>query len=88
METTLDRFGRVIIPKRVRHDLGLRPGMTLRVQEQGLRIILEPVDEEPHVVMKEGILVFSGCAAGDIVQAVRAHREARVEKIVSARKHP
>jgi len=26
METTLDKFGRIVIPKRVRDDLGLKPG--------------------------------------------------------------
>ena len=29
METTLDRFGRVVIPKQVRDDLGLKPGAVL-----------------------------------------------------------
>ncbi len=87
METNLDRFGRVVIPKRVRQDMGLHPGIILRVQEEGSRIVLEPVNDEPRVVRKEGVLVFSGRAVGDLVQAVRTHREARLNKVASGRRH-
>ena len=69
METTLDRFGRVVIPKQVRDDLGLKPGTVLEIEEVEQEIILKPADREPHVAIKDGVLVFSGAAAGDIVAA-------------------
>jgi AbrB family looped-hinge helix DNA binding protein len=83
METTLDKFGRVVIPKRVRDDLGLKPGAVLKIEQADQRILMEPVHEGPHVVVKNGVLVFSGTATGDIVGAIQGNRQARLEKIGS-----
>lgn len=81
METTLDRFGRILIPKKVRDDLDLKPGSRLRIDELEGKILLKPVRGESHVVVKEGVLVFTGPAKGDIVGAVRAVREERLKKL-------
>jgi AbrB family looped-hinge helix DNA binding protein len=83
METTLDKFGRVVIPKRVRDDLGLKPGAVLQIEQADQRILMEPVHEGPHVVVKNGVSVFSGTATGDIVGATQGNRQARLEKIGS-----
>ncbi len=83
METTLDRFGRVVIPKRVRDDLGLRAGSVLEVKEDEQRILLEPLQEEPRLVLKKGVLVLTGTAEGDLEGAIRAHREDRLKKATS-----
>jgi AbrB family looped-hinge helix DNA binding protein len=80
METTLDKFGRIVIPKRVRDDLGLKPGAVLQIEQADQRILMEPVHEGPHVVVKNGVLVFSGTATGDIVGAIQAHRQERLSK--------
>lgn len=77
MQTTLDRFGRVVIPKQVRDDLGLKPGAVLEIEEVEQKIFLKPMHGEPHVVTKDGVLVFSGTAIGDIVGAIRSHRRER-----------
>ena len=83
METTLDRFGRVVILKRVRDGLGLKPGTVLEIEEVEQKIFLKPIDGEPHVVTKVGVLVFSGTATGDIVGVIRAHRKERLSKMVA-----
>lgn len=83
METTLDRFGRVVIPKQVRDDLGLEPGAVLHLEEIGQEILLKPECEQPRLVVKDGVLVFSGAATGDIVGAIRVHREKCLSKTVS-----
>jgi hypothetical protein len=44
------------------------------------RILLEPVNEGPHIVVKNGVLVFSGTATGDLVGAIQAHREKRLDE--------
>lgn len=80
METTLDRFGRVVIPKRVREDLGLQPGAVLQVKQDDRKIFMEPIQEEPRIVVKKGVLVFQGTATGDIEGAIRDHREKRLSK--------
>ena len=40
--TTLDRFGRVLLPKPLRDRVGIRPGDDLRVAVEGGHLVLEP----------------------------------------------
>jgi AbrB family looped-hinge helix DNA binding protein len=47
MKTTIDNAGRLVIPKEVRREAGLRPGMRLEVRWRDGRIEIEP---EPLVV--------------------------------------
>ncbi|MBW2580667.1 MAG: AbrB/MazE/SpoVT family DNA-binding domain-containing protein [Deltaproteobacteria bacterium] len=81
METTLDKFGRVVIPKRVREHLGLTPGTALEIEAIGEDVVLKPVREESHIRDKEGVLVFTGSATGDLLEALKRHREERSSKI-------
>ena len=81
MEIHVDRFGRVVIPKAVRTHLGLRTGAALEVEEREQDILLRPVREEPRLLMKHGVLVCSGTAAGTLTDAVRTHREERLSHL-------
>ena len=78
MEIHVDQFGRVVIPKEVRTRLGLQTGSTLEVEEHEQEILLRPVREEPRLLLKQGVLVFSGTASGTLTEAVRTHREERI----------
>ncbi|MDH4163062.1 MAG: AbrB/MazE/SpoVT family DNA-binding domain-containing protein [Nitrospirota bacterium] len=86
MKTTVDRFGRVVVPKDIRDRLGLRPGSELEIDEKGNEIILKSAEREPALMVKEGILVYSGKATGDLVGAVRAHREERLKRTASGKR--
>jgi len=79
--TKLDRFGRIVIPKPIRDGLGLEPGAELEVEEQGETIILTPADHPPFVKRKGHILVYTGKAEGDLVDAVRRDREERIRRV-------
>ena len=81
MEIRVDRFGRVVLPKAVRTHLGLRTGTALQVEERERDILLRPVRETPSLLLKDGVLVFSGSAAGDLTEAIRAHRAERANQI-------
>ncbi len=81
METTLDRFGRVVIPMAVRKDIGLEPGAVLRVDKEDGKILLEPLTDEPRLVEKRGVLVFTGAATGDLDSAIDAQRKHRSKKV-------
>jgi AbrB family looped-hinge helix DNA binding protein len=81
METTLDKFGRVVIPKEIRDDLSLKPGEVLQVEKSGDEVILKLLREEPALHMKEGVLVFSGIATGNLKDAIRFHREDHLKKL-------
>ena len=84
-KTTLDRFGRVLIPKKVRAELGLSAGDALEIESRDDGIVIKPLQDEPQLVDKEGVLVFSGASTGDIVEAIRKHREERLDKLTEAK---
>jgi len=81
METTLDRFGRIIIPKEVRDDMGLEAGAVLQIEKKGEKIVLHPLQGEPKISEKKGILVFTGTAVGDVGADLHEHRKRRLRKM-------
>ena len=81
METTHDRFGRIIIPKDVRDDMGLEAGSVLQIEKKGEKIVLQPVHGEPKILERKGILVFTGSAVGDVGAALNEHRKRRLKKM-------
>lgn len=66
METTLDKFGRIVIPKKIREDFNLKPGSPIRIEEGKKEILLTPIEEEPTLIEKDGVLVFTGIPTEDI----------------------
>ena len=80
MKTTLDRFGRVVVPKEIRDRLGLKPGAEIEIDEHENEVVLKAVEHETPLKVEEGILVFTGTATGDLTEAVRAHRDERLLK--------
>ena len=81
MKAVLDKFGRVVIPKQVRDDLDLKPGEVLQVEKLEREIILKPLQNDSRIINKDGVLVVSGTATGNFIDAVRSHREKRLNKI-------
>ena len=77
MDAVLDRFGRIVIPKKVRDNLDLGPGSQMRIEEIDNGIVLKPVHGEPNLIEKDGVLVFSGASLGNIEDAVAKHRRDR-----------
>ena len=57
---TLDKAGRVVLPKPLRDQLQLAPGDTLQLETDGDHITLRPV--RPKVMLKKelGVWVFQG----------------------------
>ena len=82
METKLDKYGRIVIPKKDRDDLGLAPGDRLEIEEGQGEVVLKPANEEGRLVYKDGVLVFRGTIEGDIVKQIRALREERARRPV------
>jgi len=58
MRSAIDSAGRVIIPKALRDDLGLRPGTPLEVRERGGALVLEPLPVAARLVRRgKGLVV-------------------------------
>ena len=59
-QTILDRFGRIVIPKKIREDFNLKARTPIRIEGNEKSIILTPIHGEPNLHVKEGVLVFQG----------------------------
>ncbi len=57
MKTTIDPAGRLVIPKEVRREAGLRPGMVLDVRWRAGRIEIEPAPLPVKLVRKGRFVV-------------------------------
>ena len=83
MVTTIDKFGRVIIPKKFRERLGISSETTLNISENGKQIVIEPFQENNPVVDKDGILVFTGKLDSKKNDFVRNYRNKRIHKLLT-----
>ena len=83
MVTTLDKFGRVIIPKRFREHLGINFKSTLNISEDGKRIVLELVQEREPIVDRNGILVFTGNLESPKSDLLKSDRNKRMHKLLT-----
>ena len=81
MNVTLevDKFGRVLLPKKLREALHIGPGGKLHAHLEGERLTVTPEPREATVRMEDGfpIIEFAGEVSftGDPVAEVRAERE-------------
>ena len=77
MKTTIDQAGRLVIPKEIRQEAGLRPGMPLEVRCRAGRIEIEPTPLPVKLVRKGRLLVAVpqkdvGTLSADVVERTRA----------------
>jgi bifunctional DNA-binding transcriptional regulator/antitoxin component of YhaV-PrlF toxin-antitoxin module len=83
IQISLDDWGRILVPDALRNRLGLKPGMTLVVEdaEQG-GVQLRVQEEAAALVEKDGLLVFTGELIGDVTNIVQEERERRTQELV------
>jgi AbrB family looped-hinge helix DNA binding protein len=73
MRATIDKAGRLVIPKQLRDELGLRPG-EVEVSAYGNGLRVEPVAGEESLDERDGLLVIPGAGlqiGDDFVRALR-----------------
>lgn len=58
IKLTLDKSGRVVLPKALRDELGLAGGDTLELESRGGQITLRPVRGVPSLRKERGIWVY------------------------------
>lgn len=83
IQIALDEWGRILIPDALRTRLGLKPGMTLVVEDakQG-GVQLRVQEESSALIEKDGLLVFAGELVGDVTNIVQEERERRTQELV------
>ena len=82
---TIDRAGRIVIPKSIRDRYGLHSGSDLEIAADGNRISLEPVTEEAVVSERGKMLIIASELAGEPGD-VRSLREERLDRLSGDRK--
>ena len=80
METALDKFGRILIPKKMRRELGLNAGAVFEIEKADGAIRLQPVKVDAPVTDHDGVLVFCGTLAGELKDFVTGSRNERLRK--------
>lgn len=81
MQTSIDKFGRVLIPKSIRDHLGIKPGALVQVFEHDHEILLKLTKHKNSLKTKDGVLVFTGEATDDIESAIDKQRDDRIEDL-------
>ena len=83
---SLGKAGRLVVPKAIRDDLGLREGTRLRLSVSAGKF--EAVPEVDNVRIKDGFPVIIGGPPrkkGGIVKAIKADREIFTDRMLSRR---
>lgn len=92
---TIDKAGRVVLPKPLRDKLKLEPGDTLEIESSGEEITLRPLRSQMR--KKQGVWVFCGgeplsaTTVEKTVRRVRREREAQLtnmSQFASYRRYP
>ena len=84
---SMDKAGRLVLPKSVREQMSLHAGSKLKVEIVGDKIELS--QEVPEVKIrrtKGGLPVVDGWVGFDAAKAVREMREDQVRRLSSARR--
>jgi AbrB family looped-hinge helix DNA binding protein len=89
----IDQAGRIVLPKRVREELAIKPGDTFKISIAGVAVTLTPNKESTGFVRKGKALVFSTPGeetlsektAQEILESGRGERDSRVVEGLSAR---
>jgi AbrB family looped-hinge helix DNA binding protein len=79
---TIDRAGRLIIPRRLRERFGFKLRSEIKIEETAQGILLEPIKTSSALEMEEGVLVHTGVPLEPIEDWVQTHREERISQLV------
>ncbi len=87
MVTTIDRGGRVVVPKKLRDQFHLLPGTEVEITADRDGIRVRPRGSEPALIRKHGFLVHHGSEPVDIdvVSFIAAERDRRAQFVTE---HP
>ncbi len=82
MVTTLDKYGRILIPKKMRKKMGIAKNAQLKLVQEENRLIIEPIPEETPLVIENGFLVYTGEMPDDVDDFIQKDREDRMRQVL------
>ena len=82
MTLTIDKAGRIVVPKRVRDSHHLYPGAEIELEICDDELRLRPVREEPSLIEKNGLKIHHGRGVTDLdlVAFLEARRAERIDE--------
>ena len=81
-KVSLDKAGRVVLPKSVRDQMRLAPGDTLALDSEGEQITLRPVRPQATLKKELGVWVYQGRLAHDsLVAWLEGERQKRLGEL-------
>ena len=81
----IDKAGRIVLPKPLRDELQLEPGVTLEIESSGEELTLRPVRGQTPLRKKQGVWVFrSGepLLADEVEKTLRRVRDDRQRHVM------
>jgi AbrB family looped-hinge helix DNA binding protein len=81
VQLTIDKGGRIVIPKPLREQLALEPGDSLELESSGEQITLRPVRGTGPLTREKGVWVFRTsealpqAATDEMLQKIRKERD-------------
>jgi len=80
---SIDKAGRVVLPKSLREKLRVEAGDDLLVEAEGDRITLRPIRQEALLKKEYGIWVYQGQPSDtSIPDLIDAEREKRIRELI------
>jgi AbrB family looped-hinge helix DNA binding protein len=81
----IDQAGRIVVPKKFREALRLRPGARLKLEQAGDRLVLEQEYPESRLEMRDGLLVMIGgppLTVEDVNESIKKDYDERHKRIM------
>jgi AbrB family looped-hinge helix DNA binding protein len=84
MTVTIDKAGRIVVPKELRQRLGLRANTELEILDHPEGLLLRVPETQPSLVKINGLLVHHGRAeaSADFDRAINTVREERIQSMI------
>jgi AbrB family looped-hinge helix DNA binding protein len=83
--TTIDKAGRIVLPKQIRDELQLGPGDAIELEASEDRVVLRPARGKGRMYKEHGVWVFDSgqpLAADVVRKTIRRVRNERERKIL------
>ena len=79
----IDDFGRMVIPKKIRDDMGISKDSRMDIISRGNEIIIR-IDntDKPFIQDQEGVLVVCSEPTGPLTESIEKNRDERIKKIL------